>query len=192
MRRIDLEVGDTAPLGATLVSLDPTLRPCSTRAAAPRPRPAPRRRAPSSTGARPARGRRRPRRSSRPRSSRRIEDLLARRLVSQREFDQAQASLRASAAAKRAADSAVDVGRHELEAARAVLRYTAAAEGGRPAAPSCCARRSRGVVLKVHQESAGVVAAGQPLLEVGDPPGSRSSASCCRGTRCGSSPAAGC
>jgi HlyD family secretion protein len=169
MRRIDLEVGDAAPQGAALALLDPTL-------------PAvldPRSRAEAEARLAAARAELERREAGARQAEAeaqlaaaeftRIEGLLARGLVSQREFDQAQATRRAREAARRAADSAVDVGRHELDAARAVLRYTAAAGGGRPLGTVVLRSPVEGVVLKLHQESAGVVAAGQPLLEVGDP-----------------------
>jgi HlyD family secretion protein len=76
--------------------------------------------------------------------------------------------MQASAAAKRAADAAIDVGRYELDAALASLRYTAS--GGSTEKLEAVPVRSpvAGRVLAIHQESAGVVAAGQPLLDVGD------------------------
>ncbi|MCU0976264.1 MAG: efflux RND transporter periplasmic adaptor subunit [Steroidobacteraceae bacterium] len=171
MRRIDLEVGDAAPLGAVIASLDPTLpavldprgrAEAEARVAAARAELERR-----EAGARQAEAEAQLAASE----FTRIEGLLGRGLVSQREFDQAQASLRAREAGKRAADSAVDVGRYELEAARAVLRYTAGAEGGRPVGTVALRSPVDGVVLKLHQESAGVVSAGQPLIEVGDPAG---------------------
>ncbi len=169
MRRIDLEVGDTVPLGAVVASLDPTLPavldPRSRAEAEARVAAARAELDRREAGARQAEAEAQLAASE----FARMDDLLARRLVSQREFDYAQAGLRASAAAKRAADSAVDVGRYDLEAARAALRYTAAAAGERPVGTVPLRSPVEGVVLKVHQESAGVVAAGQPLLEVGDP-----------------------
>jgi HlyD family secretion protein len=99
----------------------------------------------------------------------RTESLLARNLVSRSQFDAASSRTQAAAAARRAATAAIDVGRYDLDAALASLRYTASGEPGRSLetvpvrAPVSCR------VLAIHQESAGVVAAGQPLLEVGNP-----------------------
>jgi HlyD family secretion protein len=169
LRRIDLDVGDAAPKGAVLASLDPTL-------------PAvldPRSRAEAEARVAAARAELERREAAARQAEveaelaasefKRIEGLLERRLVSQREFDAAQANSRAREAARRAADSAVQVGRYDLDAARAALRYTAAGAEGRPVGTVALRSPVEGRVLKVHQESAGVVAAGQPLLEVGDP-----------------------
>ena len=169
MRRIDLEVGDAATLGAVLASLDPML-------------PAvldPRSRAEAEARVAAARAEL-DRRQAGARQAEveaelaasefeRIKGLLERQLVSQREFDAAQANWRAREAAQRAADSAVQVGRYDLDAARAALRYTAAGAESRAVGTVALRSPVDGRVLKVHQESAGVVAAGQPLLEVGDP-----------------------
>jgi HlyD family secretion protein len=100
---------------------------------------------------------------------RRREDLLRRDLVSRSEFDQARARLRALEAATRVTASAIDVARYELEAALAVLRYTAVEASDQPAETVPVRSPVDGRVLKVLQESSGVVPAGHPLLEVGDP-----------------------
>jgi HlyD family secretion protein len=169
MRRIDRHVGDPVQAGAVLATLDPTL-------------PAvldPRSRAEAEARVAAARAELGRREASAKQAEieaqlavaefARIEGLVARRLVSQREFDQAQANQHAREAAKRAAGSAVQVGRYDLEAARAALRYTAAVEGGKPVGGVSLRSPVAGRVLRVHHESAGVVAVGQPLLEVGDP-----------------------
>lgn len=168
LRRIELKVGDPAPAEGVLARLDPAL-------------PAvldPRSRAEAEARVAAARAEL-DRREAGARQAEaeadlavaeftRIEGLLARRLVSQREFDQAQATLQSREAGRRAAASAVLVGRYELEAARAALRYTAAGAAGRPVGTVELRSPVDGRVLHVHQESAGVVAAGQPLLEIGD------------------------
>lgn len=169
LRRIDLEVGDPAPRGATLGTLDP-LRPATLD-----------QRSRAEAEARVAASRAElQRREAAARQAAaeaelaateftRSESLLARRLVSQSQHDAARSRSRATAAGERAAAAAIEVARHELESALAALRYTASGETG----PSLEAVQLRspvdGRVLKVHQESAGVVAAGQPLVEVGDP-----------------------
>lgn len=99
---------------------------------------------------------------------RRREDLFGRGLVSRAELDQARSRRNALDAARAAAGSAVEVARFELEAALAVLRHSGADNEG-PAETVAVRSPVEGRVLKVLQESAGVVAAGQPLLEVGDP-----------------------
>jgi HlyD family secretion protein len=169
LRRIDLEVGDPAPRGTTLGTLDP-LRPATldqrsraeaeARVAAARAelqrREAAARQAAAEAGLAAA-------------EFTRSENLLARRLVSQSQHDAARSRSQATAAGERAAAAAIEVGRHELESALAALRYTASGEAGPPLEAVPLRSPLEGRVLKVHQESAGVVAAGQPLIEVGDP-----------------------
>jgi len=169
LRRIEAQAGDPAPLGATLAVLDPlrsaTLDPRSraeaeARAAAARAellrREAVARQAEAEAELAAAEFRRR-------------EGLFERQLVSATEYEEARGRMRASEAAGRAAGSAIEVARYDLEAALAVLRYSPAADAA--PSPETVPVRSpvEGRVLKVFQESAGVVAAGQPLLEVGDP-----------------------
>jgi len=99
---------------------------------------------------------------------RRRETLLARELVSRSEFDQARSRKLAAESALQVARGGVEVARHELEAAEAMLRHSAALEEGRPAETVELRAPTDGRVLKRLQESAGVVNAGHPLLELGD------------------------
>jgi HlyD family secretion protein len=169
LRRIEAKAGDPAPLGATLAVLDPlrsaTLDPRSraeaeARAAAARAellrREAVARQAEAEAEL------------AATEFSRRA-GLLERQLVSATEYEEARGRMRASEAAHRAARSAIEVARYDLEAALAALRYSTAAATTQ--SPEAVPVRSpiEGRVLKVFQESAGVVVAGQPLLEVGDP-----------------------
>lgn len=64
-----------------------------------------------------------------------------------------------------AARSAVKVARYELDAARAALQYAASGGAERVLVRSPVAGR----VLKIAHQSEGAVAAGQPLIEIGDP-----------------------
>jgi HlyD family secretion protein len=99
----------------------------------------------------------------------RKERLRADRTISEDELDRARASARAAAATLRSAEFAVDVARHELEAAQTALEYSAAlGAGDAPETVSVIAPVS-GRVLRLVRESEGVVAAGEPLLEIGDP-----------------------
>lgn len=170
LRRIELEVGDPAPFGESLALLDP-LRPAVLD---------PRARAEAEARVAAARSSLRRTQAAAQQAEaeaelaaeefRRREDMLARHLISRSEFDQARSRTRAMDAARVAAAAAVEVTRFELEAASATLRYSAAAVGeGEPVEPVPVRSPVEGRVLKVVQESAGVVAAGQPLLEVGDP-----------------------
>lgn len=169
LRRIDLEVGDPAPRGTTLCTLDP-LRPATldqrsraeaqARVAASRAelqrREAAARQAAAESELAAA-------------EFARSENLLARRLVSQSQHDAARSRMQATAAGGRAATAAIEVARHELDSALASLRYTASSDTGPPLEAVPMRSPVEGRVLKVYQESAGVVAAGQPLIEVGDP-----------------------
>jgi HlyD family secretion protein len=169
LRRIELDVGDAAPLGKTLATLDP-LRPAAldqrsraeaeARVAAARAeltrREAAARQAVAEAELAAAEFARR-------------EGLVDRGLVSRSQFDEALGRMRATEAARRAATAAIEVARYELEAANATLRYTSTGETAKPLETVPVRSPVEGRVLAVRQESAGVVAAGQPLLEVGNP-----------------------
>jgi HlyD family secretion protein len=99
----------------------------------------------------------------------RREELLAQNLIPRSEFDQARARMRALEAAAEAGKSAVEVAHFELDAALAALRYSGEVGAEQPAETVPLRSPVDGRVLKVLQESAGVVAAGHLLLEVGDP-----------------------
>ncbi|MDV3238581.1 MAG: efflux RND transporter periplasmic adaptor subunit [Gammaproteobacteria bacterium] len=90
--------------------------------------------------------------------------------ISREEHDRAEAAARRAEATRRSSAFAVEVARHELEAARTALEYSAAQSAG-AAAPERVAVQSpvAGRVLRVLRESEGVVASGQPLIEIGDP-----------------------
>jgi HlyD family secretion protein len=99
----------------------------------------------------------------------RKERLRAERTISEDELDRARASARAAAATLRSAEFAVDVARYDLEAAETALEYSAAlGAGDAPETVSVIAPVS-GRVLRLVRESEGVVAAGEPLIEIGDP-----------------------
>ena len=169
LRRIDLDVGDAVEAGAVLATLDP-LPPATldqrsraeaeARVSAARAELARREAAARQAGA-----------EAELAASEfaRIESLLARKLVSRSQFDEASSRMQAAAAAKHAANAAIDVGRYELDAALASLRYTASGEPGRSLEAVPVRAPVSGRVLAIQQESAGVVEAGQPLLEVGNP-----------------------
>jgi HlyD family secretion protein len=88
--------------------------------------------------------------------------------ISQDKLDQAATLARSSKATKRSADFSVDVARHELEAARTALQYTGAIGELDPTSIVQVRAPVTGKVLKIHQECEGVVAAGHPLLEIGN------------------------
>ena len=90
--------------------------------------------------------------------------------ISQRELDTAERNIRMMTAALATAAAALDVRSYELERARAALvSPSQAAVGGEDC--DCIAIRSpvHGRVLRILQQSEGVVAAGSPLVEIGNP-----------------------
>lgn len=98
----------------------------------------------------------------------RLKPLAHKGHIAQNILDQAATLARSSEAAKRSAEFAVDVARHELEAARTALQYAGAKGELNPSTTVQVRAPVSGRVLKIHQECEGVVAAGQPLLEIGD------------------------
>jgi HlyD family secretion protein len=169
VRRVELEVGDPVQQGQVLAELDPlmsaVLDPRSRAEAEARVRAARSTLARAESEAERARaeaelakeefGRRR--------------DLLTRELISRSEFDVAQGEMRAADAAAAAAASAVQVARFDLDGALAVLKYSAAIDGGSPAETVRLRSPVNGAILKRYRESEGVVESGTPLLELGDP-----------------------
>ncbi len=95
----------------------------------------------------------------------RIERLAAEEIVSQEMRDAVQLRLDASREARTAAEFAVSVAEHNLEQARAAL------SSGETGSTDPITIRSPvdGVVLRRLRESAAVVPAGDPLIEVADP-----------------------
>jgi HlyD family secretion protein len=95
--------------------------------------------------------------------------LRASETISQTVLEEAETRARQTAADEQSARFNVEVARFDLEAARTALRYSLADEGGdRPVTVELKAPvNSR--VLRVTHESEGVVAAGEKLLEIGDP-----------------------
>ena len=98
----------------------------------------------------------------------RLQPLFEKGHVSQGQLDQAAATVQTTRAASRSARFAVDVARHELEAARTALSYTGVRSQDNPDANVQVRSPIDGKLLAIHQECEGVVAAGQPLLVVGD------------------------
>ena len=99
---------------------------------------------------------------------RRLKPLANNGHVTLERLDQAETMARSSAAAKRSADFAVNVARHELGAAKTALEY-AGDEGELSPATTVQVRAPvSGRILKIQQQCAGVVAPGQALLEIGD------------------------
>src|SRR5512141_2104260 len=85
-------------------------------------------------------------------------------------LEQAASEARRATAVTRSAEAAADAARHDLEGAKAALTRAGVADG-RHAGRVTVRSPETGRVLAVRHESEGVVAAGTPLLEVGDPGG---------------------
>lgn len=98
--------------------------------------------------------------------SQRLHALRQSGYISATADDQAATTAERSAAELRSAQFAVATAKHELEAARTNLQYAASGGSGKPVViPSPVSGR----VLKIIRKSEGTVAAGQPLMEIGDP-----------------------
>ncbi|AAZ97534.1 Secretion protein HlyD [Thiobacillus denitrificans ATCC 25259] len=98
----------------------------------------------------------------------RAETLRRSDFVSEQALDNTRTAESQARAAARAAEHNVRVARFELETARAALASSARLQGGTAEALEVRAPVAARVLKLVH-ESEGAVAAGAPLLEVGDP-----------------------
>ena len=96
----------------------------------------------------------------------RARTLFEREQISREAYDRALQEEQAARARLRSAEAAVRVARYQLARARAALAGFGAAGTGEPVT---VASPADGVVLAVLRESAGVVAAGEAVLELGDP-----------------------
>ncbi len=100
----------------------------------------------------------------------RAERLAERGNISQRDLDRAKLTVRTAKAAVATAEATVEMRRFELEVARAGLIEPGRSEGASDGQLCCVDVFSPvdGRVLRVMHESETVVAAGTPLVEVGD------------------------
>jgi HlyD family secretion protein len=99
----------------------------------------------------------------------RYRALAARQAISVQEQESAVMREATAAQEQRAAVFAAQVAEFELQQARAALLRGAAGPGGEPQPPLALTSPVSGRILRVFQESARLVPAGLPLLEVGDP-----------------------
>jgi HlyD family secretion protein len=97
----------------------------------------------------------------------RIKKLRADGHIGQDAVDKAVAEAERSRAQLRSAQFAVDTARYDMEAAQTALRYAAQPAAGKE--PIMVRAPVAGRVLKIPRKSEGVVAAGQALMEIGDP-----------------------
>lgn len=102
----------------------------------------------------------------------RARELFKGDALAKRGLDRAEISFRSATAALEAANSAVSMRTAELERAQAMLTPPSAG-ASKPAAPDPESILIRspvsGHILRVFQESEAVLAAGAPILEIGDP-----------------------
>lgn len=98
----------------------------------------------------------------------RSSDLYAKRVISREELDGAERDRAATEAALRAAESALHVAKHDVDVARAVLRGGTEPTGADSDGRMLLRSPIDGKVLRIHEESARTLAAGTPILDVGD------------------------
>ncbi|NTW57755.1 MAG: efflux RND transporter periplasmic adaptor subunit [Nitrospirae bacterium] len=89
--------------------------------------------------------------------------------IAKDDLDQALAEAKKAEALRLSADAAVVAANADLERARTALGYSAAENQGRAAETVVMRAPVGGKVLKLHRESEGVVSAGEPLLDIGNP-----------------------
>jgi len=165
-RRIDLEVGDTIQQGQTLAQLEPmpsaVLDPRSHAAAQARVEAA---RAALDSAREKATAAKAEAELAKL-EHKRIVDMCKVQCASKEDEDVAETKVRSTRALQQSAQFSADIARHELEAARTALAYAGARGGDEPLAVSS---PINGSVLKIIRKSEGVVNAGEPLIEVGNP-----------------------
>lgn len=167
-RRVDLEVGDAVKRGEGVAGIEPM----RTEALDPRALAAARARVSAAEAAlRVAEGRAHEAAaadeyaSARHERTRRLADAG---LAPKDALEQAASEAERASATMRSAEAGTDAARHELEAAKATLTRAGASDAG-PAGRVEVRSPVTGRVLAVQHKSEGVVPAGTPLLEVGDP-----------------------
>ena len=169
LQRITLEVGDAVQQGQTLAVMEP-LRPdvLDVRSRALAEAKVAAARASVSGAEQQARAARAEADYARNDHARK-KQLQGQALVSREELEQASTRSRHAAAELRSAEFSVEVARFELEAAQTALQYSVS--GNAAGAPETVALKApiTSRVLQIHHESEGVVATGEPLMEIGDP-----------------------
>ena len=99
----------------------------------------------------------------------RMKKLAAGGYIAQDELDQAMAGSKKAEANRLSAEAAVIAARADLERAQSALRFSAAEQSATGEKAVMVRAPVGGRVLKLHRESEGVVNAGEPLLDLGDP-----------------------
>ncbi len=165
-RRIDLNVGDSISQGQTLLKLEPlpsaALDPRSRATAIARVEAA----EAAFDAAREKAAAAQAEAELAQLEYQRIVELCKVQCASVEDEDLALTKVRSSQALEQSAQFAVDIARHELEVAKTALSYAGTTEGGDQLAITS---PIKGSVLRLMRESEGVVSAGAPLIEVGNP-----------------------
>ena len=99
----------------------------------------------------------------------RNRNLFAGAYISRDNLDQAESDAKRAEAFRLSSQAAVVAARADLERARTVLGYSAADRSARGGEMLEVRSPVSGRVLKLHRESEGVLNAGDPLLDIGDP-----------------------
>lgn len=99
----------------------------------------------------------------------RSDELRRTGAISAREWDAAENQVNVLTRALHSAEFAVRVAEFEVAQAQATLKQTQVPDGAASSEPLSILAPVTGYVLQVFEESARVVTAGMPLLEVGDP-----------------------
>ncbi len=100
----------------------------------------------------------------------RARRLIPQGTISQRRLDEDERTFKTAKANLATAQAALDMRNAELERARAELLSPLETRGQATGCPCVSVTAPvSGRVLRVHHESAGVVAPGEPLIEIGDP-----------------------
>ena len=167
-RRVDLDVGDPVKRGQVLAEIEPM----RTEGLDPRARAASQARVSAAEAAlRASEERVREAAAADEYASARLERarrLTDAELMPKDTLEQASSEARRASAVTRSAEAAADAARHELEGAKAALTRAGASDD-RHAGRVTVRSPATGKVVAVRHESEGVVPAGTPLLEVGDP-----------------------
>ena len=99
----------------------------------------------------------------------RVESLRKVNFISEQALDRARTELSRSQAAQQAAQYTAKMAHYELEKVRATLSSSASLQAGKSAETINVSAPVAARVLKLLHESEGLVQAGQPLLEIGNP-----------------------
>ncbi len=99
----------------------------------------------------------------------RMKQLAASGYIAKSDLDQAVAASKKTEALQLSSEAAVTAAKADLERAESLLGYSAAEHPGTSGKTVVLRSPESGRVLKLHRESEGVVAAAEPLIDIGDP-----------------------